>query len=86
MGVEDAGSRLGWRRLIPPLALSLLEIKKPRLVFVLVFDPLATTTVRRSLFQGYMVLEEGDAVTPIEGWFFIPWLSKFAEREGVRDY
>lgn len=35
------------------------------------------------VLQGYMVLDEGDTVTPIESWFFVPWLSKFAEKDGV---
>ena len=33
--------------------------------------------------QGYMVLEDGDFVTPIEGWFFMPSLSRYAEKGGV---
>lgn len=32
-----------------------------------------------------MVLEEGEAVTPIESYFYVPWLSGFAERGGVRE-
>ena len=35
--------------------------------------------------QGYMVLEDGDFVTPIEGWFFMPSLSKYAEKGGVSE-
>lgn len=31
-----------------------------------------------------MVLEEGDSVTPVESYFFVPWLSKLAEKGGVR--
>lgn len=30
-----------------------------------------------------MVLPEGDSATAIERWFFVPWLSKFAEEGGV---
>ncbi len=33
--------------------------------------------------QGYMVLPEGDSVTAIERWFYVPWLSQFAEEGGV---
>ena len=32
-----------------------------------------------------MLLEEGEAVNPIESWFYLPWISKFAERGGVRE-
>lgn len=35
--------------------------------------------------QGYMVLEDGDFVTPIEGWFFMPSLSRYAEKGGVSE-
>ncbi|CBJ25617.1 conserved unknown protein [Ectocarpus siliculosus] len=35
--------------------------------------------------QGYMVLPEGDSVTAIESWFYVPWLSKFAEEGGAFD-
>ncbi|CAM9119005.1 unnamed protein product, partial [Hapterophycus canaliculatus] len=35
--------------------------------------------------QGYMVLPEGDSVTAIERWFYVPWLSKFAEEGGAFD-
>ncbi|CAN0380365.1 unnamed protein product [Ascophyllum nodosum] len=35
--------------------------------------------------QGYMLLEEGEAVNPIESWFYLPWISKFAERGGAFD-
>ncbi|CAM9401930.1 unnamed protein product, partial [Laminaria digitata] len=35
--------------------------------------------------QGYMVLEDGEFVTPIEGWFFMPSLSRYAEKGGVFD-
>lgn len=36
-----------------------------------------------AVLQGYMVLPEGDSATAIERWFFVPWLSKFAEEGGV---
>lgn len=39
--------------------------------------------VAATVFQGYMVLEEGENVTPIESYFFLPWLSKYAEKGGV---
>lgn len=32
-----------------------------------------------------MVLEDGDFVTPIEGWFFMPSLSRYAEKGGVSE-
>ena len=32
-----------------------------------------------------MLLEEGEAVNPIESWFYLQWISKFAERGGVRE-
>ncbi|CAM9171897.1 unnamed protein product [Scytosiphon promiscuus] len=35
--------------------------------------------------QGYMLLPEGDSVTAIERWFYVPWLSKFAEEGGAFD-
>lgn len=35
------------------------------------------------VLQGYMVVPEGDSATAIERWFFVPWLSKFAEDGGV---
>lgn len=36
-----------------------------------------------AVLQGYMVVPEGDSATAIERWFFVPWLSKFAEEGGV---
>lgn len=33
--------------------------------------------------QGYMVVPEGDSATAIERWFYVPWLSQFAEEGGV---
>lgn len=33
--------------------------------------------------QGYMVVPEGDSATAIERWFYVPWLSEFAEEGGV---
>lgn len=35
--------------------------------------------------QGYMLLPEGDSVTAIERWFYVPWLSQFAEEGGAFD-
>lgn len=56
-----------------------------RLCFIMLvaFGRLIGRCERAPAPQGYMVLEDGDFVTPIEGWFFMPSLSRYAEKGGV---
>ena len=59
------------------------EIFETELVFSVSVSAKPALTHIRIYCQGYMVLADGELVTPIEGWFFLPSLSRFAEKGGV---